>query len=139
MLAGHIWRCACKARKLADDQDTEVFIPIDDDYLISALDYLELHRPCASPLVMGPLSIRCPNLRINSWIRLPIYDADFGWGRPIFMGTAALFDGMCLLLPSASNGGNLSLMISLPSEHMKSFSNLLYDIQGHNFKIAPKL
>lgn len=182
MLAGHIWRCACKARKLADDQDTEVFIPvsvegpncnphshlaslamsfsephqllplwyaascghnalgqIDDDYLISALDYLELHRPCASPLVMGPLSIRCPNLRINSWIKLPIYDADFGWGRPIFMGTAALFDGMCLLLPSASNGGNLSLMISLPSEHMKSFSNLLYDIQGHNFKIAPKL
>ncbi|KAH0995183.1 hypothetical protein GBA52_019047 [Prunus armeniaca] len=28
MLAGHIWRCACKARKLADDQDTEVFIPV---------------------------------------------------------------------------------------------------------------
>ncbi|KAI5326003.1 hypothetical protein L3X38_035077 [Prunus dulcis] len=70
----------------------------------------------------------CPNLRINSWIRLPIYDADFEWGRPIFMGPAALFDGMCLLL-----------MISLPSEHMKSFSNFLYDNQGHNFKIAPKL
>ncbi|BBH06323.1 hydroxycinnamoyl-CoA shikimate/quinate hydroxycinnamoyl transferase [Prunus dulcis] len=28
MLAGHIWRCACKARKLADDQDTKVLIPI---------------------------------------------------------------------------------------------------------------
>lgn len=58
---------------------------------------------------------------------------------PFFMGPAALFDGMCLLLPSASNGGSFSLMISLPSEHMKSFSNLLYDIQGHNFKIAPIL
>ncbi|KAI5337645.1 hypothetical protein L3X38_016916 [Prunus dulcis] len=178
VLAGHIWRCACKARKLPDDQDTKVLIPIDgrsrlqpplppgffgnvifrathiaaagdlqskptwyaascvhnalvqidDDYLRSAVDYLELHRPCVSPLVMGALSIRCPNLRINSWVRLPIHDADFGWGRPIFMGPGTLFDGMALLLPSATNDGSLSLMISLHSEHLKSFSKLLYDI-----------
>ncbi|XP_021817128.1 shikimate O-hydroxycinnamoyltransferase-like [Prunus avium] len=178
VLAGHLWRCACKARKLPDDQDTKLLIPIDgrsrfqpplppgffgnvifrasqiaaagdlqskptwyaascvhnalvqidDDYLRSAVDYLELHRPCASPLVMGPPSMRCPNLRINSWVRLPIHDADFGWGRPTFMGPGKQFDGMALLLPSATNDGSLSLMISLHSDHLKSFSKFLYDI-----------
>ncbi|KAH0982928.1 hypothetical protein GBA52_010105 [Prunus armeniaca] len=179
MLAGHIWRCACKAHKLQDDQDTKLLIatdarsrlqpplpphffgnavfrttPIavagdlqskptwyatsfvhdalvrmDDDYFRSVLDYLELHHPCLSELITGPLSICCPNLRINSWARLPIHDADFGWGRPIFMGPGAIpFDGMSFLLPSATNDGSLSLIISLKSVDMKSFSTLLYDI-----------
>ncbi|VVA39105.1 PREDICTED: shikimate [Prunus dulcis] len=179
MLAGHIWRCACKARKLPDDQDTKLLIatdarsrlqpplpphffgnavfrttPIavagdlqskptwyatsfvhdalvrmDDDYFRSVLDYLELHHPCLSELITGPPSICCPNLRINSWARMPIHDADFGWGRPIFMGPGAIpFDGMSFLLPSATNDGSLSLVISLKSEDMKSFSTLFYDI-----------
>ncbi|XP_021799912.1 shikimate O-hydroxycinnamoyltransferase-like [Prunus avium] len=181
ILTGHIWRCACKARKLPDDQDTSLRISIDgrsrlqpplparffgnplfrtiptatagdiqskptsyaascvrnalvrmdDEYLRSALDYLELHLPSISIPVNGSLPMCCPNLRINSWLRLPIHDADFGWGRPIFMGPGRLtfvFDGMSLFLPSATNDGSLSVIISLQSEHMKSFSKLLYDI-----------
>ncbi|KAL6286105.1 hypothetical protein ACE6H2_010495 [Prunus campanulata] len=178
-LAGHIWRCACKARKLPDDQDTKLLIatdarsrlqpplpphffgnavfrttPIavagdlqskptwyatsfvhdalvrmDNDYFRSVLDYLELHNPCLSELITGPPSICCPNLRINSWARLPIHDADFGWGRPIFMGPGAIpFDGLSFLLPSATSDGSLSLVISLKSEDMKLFSTLLYDL-----------
>ncbi|BFG24852.1 hypothetical protein CerSpe_111250 [Prunus speciosa] len=178
ILAGHIWRCACKARKLPDDQDTRLFIGIDgrsrlqpplppgffgnavfrapqiaatgdliskptwyatscvhdalvrmdDDYLRSFLDYLELHHSSLSELVKPPL-VGSVNLWINSWVRLPIHDADFGWGRPIFMGPGAIqFDGLSFILPSATIDGSLSLVISLNSEHMKSFSKLLYDI-----------
>ncbi|BFG41305.1 hypothetical protein CerSpe_275790 [Prunus speciosa] len=180
MLAGHIWRCVCKARKLPDDQKTKLRIPtdgrsrlqpplpagffgnvtfrtahiaaardiqskptwyaascihnalarMDNDYLRSALDHLELQTPCLSQPPVGPPPIWCPHLQINAWIRLPIHDADFGWGRPIFMGPGRAYplDGMSLLLPSATNDGSLSLIITLQSEHMKSFSELLYDI-----------
>ncbi|KAI5313828.1 PREDICTED: shikimate [Prunus dulcis] len=181
MLAGHIWRCVCKARKLPDDQNTKLRIPtdgrsrlqpplpagffgnvsfrtahiaaagdiqskptwyaascvhnalarMDNDYLISALDYLdlELQTRLYQPPV-GPRPIWSPHLQINTWMRLPIHDADFGWGRPIFMGPGRAYpwDGMALLLPSATNDGSLSLIITLQSEHMKSFPDLLYDI-----------
>ncbi|CAB4289895.1 unnamed protein product [Prunus armeniaca] len=182
MLAGHIWRCVCKARKLPDDQNTKLRIPtdgrsrlqpplpagffgnvsfrtahiaaagdiqskptwyaascihnalarMDNNYLRSALDYLdlELQTPCLSQPPVGPRPIWSPHLQINTWMRLPIHDADFGWGRPIFMGPGRAYpwDGMALLLPSATNDGSLSLIITLQSEHMKSFPELLYDI-----------
>ncbi|KAB2612705.1 shikimate O-hydroxycinnamoyltransferase-like [Pyrus ussuriensis x Pyrus communis] len=103
-------------------------VRMDDNYLRSALDYLEL-QPDLSALVRGAHTFRCPNLGITSWVRLPIHDADFGWGQPIFMGPGGVaFEGLAFVLPSATNDGSLSLAISLQSEHMKSFSRLLYDI-----------
>ncbi|XP_068336375.1 shikimate O-hydroxycinnamoyltransferase-like [Pyrus communis] len=106
----------------------DALVRMDDNYLRSALDYLEL-QPDLSALVRGAHTFRCPNLGITSWVRLPIHDADFGWGQPIFMGPGGIaFEGLAFVLPSATNDGSLSLAISLQSEHMKSFSRLLYDI-----------
>ncbi|XP_044495281.1 shikimate O-hydroxycinnamoyltransferase-like [Mangifera indica] len=178
MLAGHVWRSACKARGLSDDQETKLYIatdgrarlkpslppgyfgnviftatPIavagdlqsnptwyaashihdalvqmDNDYLRSALDYLEL-QPDLSALVRGAHSFRCPNLGITSWVRLPIHDADFGWGRPIFMGPGGIaYEGLSFILPSPTNDGSLSVAISLQSEHMKLFQKFFNDI-----------
>ncbi|XP_004291518.1 PREDICTED: shikimate O-hydroxycinnamoyltransferase-like [Fragaria vesca subsp. vesca] len=181
VFAGHVWRCACKARELANDQETNFYFPVngrtrlqpplppgyfgnvifraaatavagdliskplsyaaccihnavvrmDDDYLRSALDYLELeqrrHRDLTS-LAHGT-HVRCPNLGITSWFTLPLYDADFGWGRPIFMGRALVpREGKAYMIPTATNDGSLSLCINLESQHMKSFSKLVYDI-----------
>ncbi|KAH7547505.1 hypothetical protein FEM48_Zijuj01G0317100 [Ziziphus jujuba var. spinosa] len=139
MLAGHIWRCTCKASALPDDQDTKLYIAtdgrfrlqpplppgyfgnvlftatplamagdlisrptwyaairiqdalmhVDNDYLRSALDYLEL-EPDLSALVHGAHTFRCPNLAITSWVRSPIHYADFGWGRPIFVAPGVI-------------------------------------------------
>ncbi|KAL6200255.1 hypothetical protein ACLB2K_030037 [Fragaria x ananassa] len=104
---------------------------MDDDYLRSALDYLELeqrrHRDLLS-LARGS-HVRCPNLGITSWFTLPLYDADFGWGRPIFMGRAGIpSEGKAYMIPSATNDGSLSLCINLESQRMKSFSKFVYDI-----------
>ncbi|KAF8407283.1 hypothetical protein HHK36_006410 [Tetracentron sinense] len=176
-LAGHVWRCACKARGLADDQETmmniatdgrsrfrpalpagylgnvifmasaiatsgdlkskpltyavgkihEALVRMDDEYLRSALDYMEL-QPDLTALVRGPHTFRCPNIGVTSWSRLPLHDADFGWGRPIFMGPGGIaFEGLAYILPSPIDDGSLSLAISLQSDHMELFSNLLYD------------
>ncbi|EOY26097.1 hypothetical protein QQP08_019128 [Theobroma cacao] len=178
MLSGHVWRSVCKARGLAGDQGTKLYIatdgrarlrpplppgyfgnviftatPIavagdllskptwyaagtihdalarmDDDYLRSALDYLEL-QPDLSALVRGAHTFKCPNLGITSWARLPIHDADFGWGRPIFMGPGGIpYEGLSFVLPSPTNDGSLSVAISLQAEHMKLFEKLIYDI-----------
>ncbi|XP_030470953.1 shikimate O-hydroxycinnamoyltransferase-like [Syzygium oleosum] len=178
MLAGHVWRCACQARELADDQESKLYIAtdgrsrlnppvpsgyfgnviftttplavagdlqskptwyaasrihdalgrMDNDYLRSALDYLEL-QPDLSALVRGAHTFRCPNLGITSWVRLPIHDADFGWGRPIFMGPGGIaYEGLSFILPSPTNDGSLSVAISLQTEHMKVFEKLLYEI-----------
>ncbi|KAG8388218.1 hypothetical protein BUALT_Bualt02G0102800 [Buddleja alternifolia] len=101
---------------------------MDNDYLRSALDYLEL-QPDLKALVRGAHTFRCPNLGITSWVRLPIHDADFGWGRPIFMGPGGIaYEGLSFALPSSTNDGSLSVAISLQTEHMKVFEKLLYDI-----------
>lgn len=175
VLAGHLWRCVCKARRLSDDQETKMQIPVDgrsrlrpplppgyfgnvlfkatptalsadllakplsyavglihealtrmdDHYLRSALDYLEV-QPDLSRLSSRPHIFACPNIGITSW-RLPIHDADFGWGRPIFMGPArVLYDSIGYVLSSPINDGSLSVVISLQSNVMELFEQCIY-------------
>ncbi|XP_047339195.1 shikimate O-hydroxycinnamoyltransferase [Impatiens glandulifera] len=101
---------------------------MNNDYLRSALDYLEL-QPDLKALVRGAHTFKCPNLGITSWARLPIHDADFGWGRPIFMGPGGIpFEGLSFVLPSPINDGSLSVAISLQTEHMKLFQKFFTDI-----------
>ncbi|XP_072977582.1 hydroxycinnamoyltransferase-like [Typha angustifolia] len=175
LLAAHVWRCACLARGLPDDQMTKMYIatdgrqrirpplpegyfgnviftatPIasarevigggapgkiqvalsrmDEPYLKSALDYLEVQADLTA-LVRGAHTFRCPNLGLTSWARLPIYDADFGWGKPIYMGPGSIaYEGLAFVLPSPNGDGSLSLAISLQAEHMEKFRKLIYDI-----------
>ncbi|PWA80782.1 Chloramphenicol acetyltransferase-like domain-containing protein [Artemisia annua] len=98
-----------------------------NDYLRSAIDYLEL-QPDLDAMFRG-FELKCPNIMINSWTRLGIHEADFGWGRPIFMGPAYIpADGLSYVLPSPINDGSISIVISLHAQDMKLFSELLYDI-----------
>ncbi|KAL6012189.1 hypothetical protein ACLOJK_002667 [Asimina triloba] len=177
MLGAHVWRCLCKARDLAVEQQTKMVISTDgrarlspplprgyfgngifaatpiatvgevlsgpltgvagiihdalarmeDQYLRSALDYLEL-QPDIRALVRGPRTFGSPNLGIVSWGRLPIHDADFGWGRPIFMGPAVVgYEGLSFLLPSPSGDGGFSLAMALQEDHMIQFKKYLYE------------
>ncbi|RLM73266.1 hydroxycinnamoyl CoA: shikimate hydroxycinnamoyl transferase [Panicum miliaceum] len=101
---------------------------MDNDYCRSALDYLEL-QPDLSALVRGAHTFRCPNLGLTSWVRLPIHDADFGWGWPVFMGPGGIaYEGLAFVLPSANGHGSLSIAISLQAEHMEKFRKLIYEL-----------
>ncbi|KAJ4957770.1 hypothetical protein NE237_024881 [Protea cynaroides] len=105
----------------------DALMRMDDEYLKSALDYLEL-QPDLTALVRGAHTFRCPNIGITSWVRLPIHDADFGWGPPIFMGPGGIpYEGLAFVLPSPTKDGSLSLAISLQTEHMKVFQKILYE------------
>ncbi|CAN4084403.1 unnamed protein product [Withania somnifera] len=101
---------------------------MNDDYLRSALDYLELLFDLSS-LIRGPTYFASPNLNINSWTRLPVYDSDFGWGRPIHMGPACiLYEGTVYIIPSPNNKDrNLLLAVCLDADHMPQFQKYLYE------------
>ncbi|XP_031480218.1 shikimate O-hydroxycinnamoyltransferase-like [Nymphaea colorata] len=106
----------------------DALLRMDDDYLRSALDYLELHPDLNVVVDRGGHQKRS-GLSIASWGRLPIYDADFGWGKPIYMGTVVLsVDGLGYILPSPSDDGSLSVVFALETDAMRSLEMLIYDI-----------
>ncbi|KAG9444237.1 hypothetical protein H6P81_015577 [Aristolochia fimbriata] len=101
---------------------------MDDEYLRSSLDYLALQTDLRA-IQRGAPTYRCPNLGVNSWARLPMYEADFGWGRPKFVGPVGYgHEGKCYVLPSPTGDGSMSLAITLVPDHMVRFKKLLYDI-----------
>ncbi|KAF5806904.1 putative quinate O-hydroxycinnamoyltransferase [Helianthus annuus] len=102
---------------------------MNNDYLRSAIDYLE-QRHCQKPEV----NYSYTNLIITSWVGIPIHNADFGWGRPVFMGRIGIpSPGRCYVLPSPINDGSLSIIIGLEAEQMKLFSKLLYATVNDRF------
>ncbi|GLJ52415.1 hypothetical protein SUGI_1114960 [Cryptomeria japonica] len=100
---------------------------IDDGYLRSGLDFLEL-QPDLNAVVRRNDMYKCPNMVINSWTCLPFYDADFGWGRPTMMGPPGTPpDGICRILPVQTNHKSVSVCLSLPRNDMVKFGKLLYE------------
>ncbi|CAL1414973.1 unnamed protein product [Linum trigynum] len=102
---------------------------MDDEYLRSAIDYLEDPND-SSAIMQVPGTCRTPNLKIISWIRLPFECADFGWGRPIFNRPANLFEGKGNILPKYSVDGNLSLALCLENYAMENFRKTFYEVDG---------
>ncbi|XP_071703895.1 shikimate O-hydroxycinnamoyltransferase-like [Rutidosis leptorrhynchoides] len=99
------------------------------DYVKSAIDYLEPQPNLETMHSRIATSFGRPNFAITSLVGFPIHDADFGWGRPIFMGPGgAPMEGYAFLLPSPIKDGSLSIVIWLDNECMNLFSELLYGI-----------
>ncbi|KAF3961457.1 hypothetical protein CMV_013920 [Castanea mollissima] len=70
---------------------------MDDEYIRSALDFISSQKDVSglrSNFQIQGYSeapfLGNPNISLGSWIGLPFYDADFGWGKPIYVGPAAL-------------------------------------------------
>ncbi|MQM07120.1 hypothetical protein Taro_039954 [Colocasia esculenta] len=100
---------------------------IDDAYLRSMLDYLRLQSNL-SEATQGTRFFGCPNLHVNSWVQLPIYGADFGWGKPVFMGSAReRREGMVQILPQPSAEDGLTVAIGLHPAAMEEFKRDFYD------------
>ncbi|KAG6412522.1 hypothetical protein SASPL_125201 [Salvia splendens] len=81
---------------------------MDDEYLRSAVDYMELHRDA---IVGTAVTRECPNVGITSWLRFPFYEVDFG---------VATFEGKGYLYSDPENEGGIYIAITLGEKHMKS-------------------
>ncbi|XVF07912.1 hypothetical protein REPUB_Repub06bG0180000 [Reevesia pubescens] len=106
----------------------EILKEMDDDYLKAGIDYIEKANDITY-VRKTPKTMRCPNLIINSWMWLPIHDADFEWGRLIFMRPANIVhEGKAYILLSPTKDESLTLVTCLETAHMKAFRSFLYQI-----------
>nr|AFF57840.1 hydroxycinnamoyl-coenzyme A shikimate/quinate hydroxycinnamoyltransferase 2 [Pyrus x bretschneideri] len=183
-VAGHIWRCASKARDHKNEQPTAMGVCVDsrnrmqpplpqgyfgnatfdviatslagdlvtkplgyassrireaiekvtNDYVLSAIDNLrnqpdltrfqDLHALGSD---QGPFYGN-PNLGVVSWLTLPLYGLDFGWGKEIYMGPGTHdFDGHSLILPSPDGNGSAIVALCLQVAHMDAFKKHFYE------------
>lgn len=105
---------------------------LDDGYVRSLLDYLEQTAAAsggAAGLRKGEWVMPESDLWVISWQGLPLYDADFGWGRPAFMGRACLqFSGLVYLVPGHGGGdGRLDVVVSMELESLAKFKDVFYE------------
>ncbi|KAM0937203.1 putative shikimate O-hydroxycinnamoyltransferase [Dioscorea sansibarensis] len=176
-VAVHLWRTACKARELADGQETRLYMwanvrnrlkpplprgylanaalkistqlqvgdlvskpfelgiakvdetinSLNDEYIRSLVDLWEKHKGDKEK-VMGSRSYRRVDFLVVSWLSLPIYEADFGWGKPWLMGKASMkYAGQAYVLRSGpGNSGGVSIAVALESENMPRFKKIFH-------------
>ncbi|KAH9666122.1 Shikimate O-hydroxycinnamoyltransferase [Citrus sinensis] len=100
---------------------------MDDEYLKSALAYFK-QLPDVMVLRRGSHTFKCPNLNVSNLCHMCIYDANFGWGRPMFFRPIAVSDGVGFILPSPNNDGSLYLVINLETPRIQLFRKFFYEI-----------
>ncbi|KAK9213562.1 hypothetical protein WN943_002950 [Citrus x changshan-huyou] len=104
---------------------------MNDKYFKSALAYLK-QQPDPTVLRRGAHTYKCPNFNIVYLANMPIYDANFGWGPPMFSRVVNTYvEGIAHIYPSPSNDGSLTVFINLETHHMQPFKKLFYEIFQH--------
>ncbi|XP_039851254.1 putrescine hydroxycinnamoyltransferase 1-like, partial [Panicum virgatum] len=100
----------------------------DDEVVQSAIDYYETAE---QELDSQPAKGTLPEteLQIISWLGMPVYDADFGWGKPGAMSRADSSRGGLLHLMSngpAADGG-VRVLTCMAAANIKELERLLYE------------
>ncbi|KAI4307568.1 hypothetical protein L6164_030739 [Bauhinia variegata] len=114
----------------------EAINKLTEEYLRSQLDFLTsqpqldwLKNPLR--LVELPAEEQClgnPNIIIGCWMSMPVYDADFGWGKPVYMGPGPLdADGDIIIIPAATGDGSYVIAICLQTDHLEAFKSIFYE------------
>lgn len=101
---------------------------VDDAYARSVIDYLEMEYDKDSN--KGPRGLRFSeaDLWVVSWLGMPMYDADFGWGLPRFVFPAELhFSGMVFVTQrSVDRQDGISVLLALEPHYLKCFEQAFY-------------
>ncbi|KAK1620401.1 hypothetical protein QYE76_025918 [Lolium multiflorum] len=95
---------------------------LEDELVRSTIDYLEMNE--APPASSMPET----EVRIVSWLGMPVYDVDFGWGKPLTMMRAVQQRaGLIYLIDSGLGDGGVRILLSIEAEALKDFQRLLYE------------
>ncbi|KAH7861066.1 hypothetical protein Vadar_021228 [Vaccinium darrowii] len=112
----------------------EAIEKVTDEYVRSLLAYLKREEDLSKfrySHVVGSIQgafLGNPNLAITSWIRLPLFGVDFGWGKEIHMGPGTIgYDGKSFILPSRDEDGSFDVPFRLQVEHMDAFKKFFYE------------
>ncbi|XP_058075636.1 agmatine coumaroyltransferase-2-like [Magnolia sinica] len=116
------------AAKLIHDSITNV----NDSYFKSFIDFASRKEEDMKDLVPTAnmsKSVLCPNMEVDSWLRFPFYDLDFGGGNPyIFMPSYFPVEGMLFLLPPFIGDGSIDAIVPLFEQSLVSFKKACYSL-----------
>nr|GMD17902.1 agmatine coumaroyltransferase-2-like [Ipomoea batatas] len=158
-LVAHLWRAITKARNLGGFETTHIRISdrltvkdllreplpyaaklihdavskVNNNYFRSFIDFANskvvTEKDGLVPTADMDKHILCPNLEVDSWLRFPFYDLDFGTGCPyIFMPTFFPTEGMMFLLPSFIGDGSIDAFIPLFQDNLATFQHNCYSL-----------
>ncbi|WMV35765.1 hypothetical protein MTR67_029150 [Solanum verrucosum] len=113
------------ATKLIHDAVTKV----NNNYFRSFIDFANHKEEDLIPTADMSKHILCPNLEVDSWLRFPFYDLDFGTGCPyMFMPSYFPTEGMMFLLPSFIGDGSIDAFIPLFQDNLPTFKKICYSL-----------
>uniref|UniRef100_A0ACD6A739 Uncharacterized protein n=1 Tax=Avena sativa TaxID=4498 RepID=A0ACD6A739_AVESA len=121
---GIIWLGAAgKVRDVVSSED----LPSSDDELVrSAIDYFELTLAETDGQSAPAGCMPDTELRVISWLGMPVYDADFGWGKPLAMLRAeSERAGFVYLMDGGQGDGGVRVNICTEAAILTDFQRLL--------------
>ncbi|KAF7121172.1 hypothetical protein RHSIM_Rhsim13G0103300 [Rhododendron simsii] len=115
------------AAKLIHDAVSKV----NNNYFKSFIDFAtyKAEQEALIPTADTNMSAMYPNLEVDSWLRFPFYDVDFGGGCPyVFMPSYLPAEGTMFLLPSFVGDGSIDAFIPLSQDNLASFKQICYSL-----------
>ncbi|XP_028761266.1 spermidine hydroxycinnamoyl transferase-like [Neltuma alba] len=99
-----------------------------DSYVRSALDYIAGQNDVRLLRNAGPGKFKGnPNLTLVSWMNFSFQDADFGWGKPVYMGPGNInSEGKAFLMNDGAGDGFI-VAIRLQASRLAAFKKLFYE------------
>ncbi|GJM98739.1 hypothetical protein PR202_ga15774 [Eleusine coracana subsp. coracana] len=147
-VTAHLWRAMCVARGLPSDSETRLRVPANiRQRLRPPLPASYFGNAIVRDLVTGQGSATCcrrgrwegqpggargqfmpeSDLWVVSWLGMPIYDADFGWGRPGFVAPAQMFgSGTAYVTQGPDKDDPVSVLFALEPEYLHCFEKAFY-------------
>ncbi|KAL8138198.1 hypothetical protein V2J09_004199 [Rumex salicifolius] len=117
---------SCERIREAIESVTEEYIWYDIEFMKRLDDFsicqeLRALRSTQEPYVN-------PNPGVISWLSMPLYGLDFGWGSEIHVSPGTHnYNGLSLVLP-ARQAGDVIVFVSLQVAHVHMFKQHFYDI-----------
>lgn len=107
---------------------------VTDEYIRSQIDVIrgfEEHLEGARALFLGEgkNAMFCgnPNFHLTSWMSMPVYEADFGWGKPVYFGLARVSPhDRALILLSPDGDGSVLVCLHFQIQHLPLFKSFFY-------------
>ena len=78
-------------------------------------------------LINEPYSGNPHNILITSWMSLPVYDADFGWGKPVHFGLAKVFREVRAHIIISPDGDGVLISMNFLTALMDLFKKFFYE------------
>ncbi|CAM0958436.1 unnamed protein product [Alopecurus aequalis] len=100
---------------------------IDDAYVRSVVDYLEMESGKGSLQVAPGQLMPESDLWVVSWLGMPVYDADFGWGAPRLVAPAQMFGtGTAYVIQCANRDDGIFVLFALEPQYQQCFEDVFY-------------